>query len=298
MLLQRLFRFAAVVSLAISTPVWGQTFSSGSTGADGALNLTSNQTIPVPPSGIFNYTTVNIPSGTTLSFTNNLTNTPVIMLAQGNVTIAGTINVSSPGYALYQDLPNSISPGPGGFYGGDPGTPGWGPGGGAAGSGGTPAGNGQWIGPLSLFPSIGGSGGGGNPGSVPCFSGGGGGGAITIASSTSITINASGVVLANGASFAGFGCGQSTSGAAGAVRLVANSLAVAGNVSASVFRMESPTGSDSYTGSGTPPVIATINPDVVPTNPPSLQIVSVGGYPVPPNSGSSFTTIDLLLPNQ
>jgi hypothetical protein len=62
--------------------------------------------------------------------------------------------------------------------------------------------------------------------------------------------------------------------------------------------MEAPTGSDSYTGSGTPPVIATINPDIVPTKPPSLQIVSVGGYTVPPNSGSSFTTIDLLLPNQ
>jgi hypothetical protein len=62
--------------------------------------------------------------------------------------------------------------------------------------------------------------------------------------------------------------------------------------------MEAPTGSNYYSGTGTPPVIATINPDVVPTNPPSLQIVSVGGYTVPPNSGSSFTTIDLLLPSQ
>jgi hypothetical protein len=62
--------------------------------------------------------------------------------------------------------------------------------------------------------------------------------------------------------------------------------------------MEAPAGSNSFTGSGTTPVIATINPLIVPVNPPSLQIVSIGGYQVPPGSGSSFSTIDLLLPNQ
>jgi hypothetical protein len=135
------------ISLAASTPAWGQTFSSGSTGADGALDLTSNQTIPVPPSGIFNYTTATISEGATLTFTNNLTNTPVTMLAQGNVIIAGTINISAPASGTTA----GAMPGPGGFYGGDggsPGTPGWGPGGGAA----VPtASNGQWIGPLSLL---------------------------------------------------------------------------------------------------------------------------------------------------
>ena len=41
----------AAISLGISMPVWGQTFSSGSTGADGALDLTGgSQTIQVPPS--------------------------------------------------------------------------------------------------------------------------------------------------------------------------------------------------------------------------------------------------------
>ena len=54
----------------------------------------------------------------------------------------------------------------------------------------------------------------------------------------------------------------------------------------------------SSNGSPTPPVIATINPQIVPNNPPSLQIVSIGGFAVPPNSGSSFSIIDLLLPNQ
>ena len=196
MLIQRLFRFAALatISLVISMPAWAQTFSSGSTGADGALDLTNgSQTVQVPPSGIFNYTTVNVPAGQTLSFTNNLTNTPVIMLAQGNVTIAGTINLSSP--------TGSSTPGPGAFYGGGPGTPGWGPGGGAA----QPDG-GQWMGPLTLFPNIGGSGGAGgyyNAGpeygcNTYAVGGGGGGGAITIASSTSITISASGAVQASG----------------------------------------------------------------------------------------------------
>jgi hypothetical protein len=296
MLLQRLFGFAVVVSLAISTAVWGQAFTSGSTGADGALDLTSSQTIQVPASGIFNYTTVTIAEGATLSFVNNLANTPVTMLAQAAVNIAGTINISAP---VNSNGYGGSTPGPGGFYGGETGTPGWGPGGGA------PLANGQWIGPLSLFPNIGGSGGGGASQGCPYYGatysgpGGGGGGAITIASSTSITIANSGVISANGTTTPIGPCnGAGPFGANGAVRLVANSIAVAGSVSAAVFRMEAPTGSNSYTGSGTAPVIATINPDVVPTKPPSLQIVSVGGYKVPANSGSSFTTIDLLLPNQ
>jgi hypothetical protein len=45
-------------------------------------------------------------------------------------------------------------------------------------------------------------------------------------------------------------------------------------------------------------VISTINPHITPANPPSLYIVSVGNYPVPSYSGSSFTTIDVLLPTQ
>jgi hypothetical protein len=283
----------ATISLAMMIPAWGQTFSSGSTGADGALDLTSgSQTVQVPPSGIFNYTTVNIPAGQTLSFINNLTNTPVIMLAQGNVNIAGAVDLSTSG----------STPGPGGFYGGDPNTPGWGPGGGQAEQSGT------WMGPLSLFPNIGGGGGGGHYGAGcnssgstwgPSIEGGGGGGALTIASSGAIAI--SGTISATGGTNYAQTCFwefHGTTGATGALRLVANLINVSGSVSASAFRMEAPTGSNSFTGSGTSPVIATINPQIVPTNPPSLQIVSVGGYTVPPNSGSSFSTIDLLLPNQ
>lgn len=288
-----------IVSLIISVPSQAQPFSSGSTGADGALSVTSGTaTVALPPSGVFNYTTVNVASGATLQFSNNLANTPVLMLAQGNVNIAGTINISATG----------STPGPGGFHGGDGGSPGvagWGPGGGQGGPGvDQPGQSGQWVGPLTLFPNIGGSGGGGEsvdfyncPSSVP---GGAGGGAITIASSTSITIPSGGIINANGSQgFSTGPCGYAgTFGASGAVRLVANSINVAGSVSASVFRMEAPTGSDSFAGSGTPPVIATINSQIVPANVPSLQITSIGGYAVPANSGSSFSTVDLLLPSQ
>src|SRR6185369_5977194 len=92
-----------VVSVAL-TPltICGQSFSSGSTGADGALDLSTvscPQTVfgcqlQVPESGIFNFTTVNIPAGKILSFIPNLRNTPVILLAQGAVTIGGKIELS------------------------------------------------------------------------------------------------------------------------------------------------------------------------------------------------------------
>lgn len=125
-------------------------------------------------------------------------------------------------------------------------------------------------------------------------SGAGGGGAITMASSSSITV--SGSIKAD----SGSGC--QTSGAAGAIRIVANAInvstGVAPNFSASIVRLEAPTGAVTYTGYGTPPVIATINPEITPSHPPLIDIDSVGGYQVPSYSGSSFTTIDLLLPTQ
>jgi hypothetical protein len=89
-----------------------------------------------------------------------------------------------------------------------------------------------------------------------------------------------------------------TYGASGAIRLVSNAVSVSGNLSAAVARLEAPLGNVAYTGSGVAPVISPINPEIVPTKPPSLTILSIGGYPVPSYSGSSFSSIDLLLPNQ
>jgi len=68
-------RFLLIV-LVCALAAAGQAFSSGSTGADGALDLTaSDRTLQLPESGILNYTTVNIPSGRTLTFGPNLRNT-------------------------------------------------------------------------------------------------------------------------------------------------------------------------------------------------------------------------------
>ena len=71
-----------------------QGFNSGSTGSDGPLNITTNTTLDLPTIGVFNYTTITVEQGATLSFNRNPLNTPVHLLAGGDVIINGTINVS------------------------------------------------------------------------------------------------------------------------------------------------------------------------------------------------------------
>lgn len=86
----------ALLAVALASAFAGApalAFDSGSTGADGALNPTVNTEIQVPASGILNYTTVNIPVGVTVKFKKNALNTPVYLLATGNVTIAGTVDL-------------------------------------------------------------------------------------------------------------------------------------------------------------------------------------------------------------
>lgn len=223
-----------------ATPSQAQ-FSSGSTGADGAFSPTSSVTVTLPPSGVFNYTTVNIPQGVVVRFTRNSLNTPVTILATGNITISGQIIVSG------NDNNGRLGGlgGPGGGNGGNggtfidspTGTPGDGPGGGTGGSSSTPNGvaggggggffqngfagralNGGTAGPggsrygtRTLLPLIAGSGGGG--GGVNANSqniaggGGGGGGAILLASSTSIAFGP-GTVLTPVGIFATGGSGD------------------------------------------------------------------------------------------
>ena len=82
----------ATACLLGAAPSWA--FSSGSTGADGALNPAVNTEIQLPASGILNYTSINIPAGVTVKFKRNALNTPVHLLVQGNSTIAGIIDVT------------------------------------------------------------------------------------------------------------------------------------------------------------------------------------------------------------
>lgn len=84
---------AALIASSFAAPAaWA--FSSGSTGADGAFNPQVSQEIQLPPSGVFNYTTVNIPAGVVITYKKNALNTPVTILASGDVTITGGININ------------------------------------------------------------------------------------------------------------------------------------------------------------------------------------------------------------
>ena len=91
--------------------------------------------------GIFNFTTVNIPAGVTVTFQNNGTNTPVMILATGDVTIAGTIDIRGGSADTMKSTPGSFSQqgvlgGPGGYSGGRGGDPGGFPGASGQGPGG------------------------------------------------------------------------------------------------------------------------------------------------------------------
>lgn len=234
-------------------PVSAQTFNSGSTGADGAFSPTTNTTLALPASGVFNFTTINVPSGVTLRFTRNTSNTPVTLLASGDVTIAGTIDVGGArggDGAFATILASNAGPGgPGAFDGGagangivsSIGGAGLGPGGGIPGqrSGGgggfaAPGGNGSdstggpAYGTPTLLPLIGGSGGagGGFGFGTTAAGGGGGGGAVLIASSGTLTFT--GTILARGGDG---GCGFQNAGgggSGGAVRLAATTVTGSG----------------------------------------------------------------------
>jgi hypothetical protein len=240
-------------------------FSSGSTGADGAFAPATTQSIVVPDSGVFNFTTVNIPAGVTITFTRNATNKPLTILASGDVVIAGTINID--GKSGNTNGLGGLG-GPGGYNGGGggygfdqsfSGVPGDGPSGGGGGiggatitgtnvgdgggggyglpgnngGGGTNAGlGGPRFGAVTVLPLIGGSGGGGGGASNNTRGGpgGGGGGAILIASSGTITLN--GTIFSRG------GSGQSLvtgggGGSGGAIRLISNTFTGTGNLNVS-----------------------------------------------------------------
>ena len=113
-----------LIGLTISlVPLEPYAFDSGSTGADGALNPTADTELQLPPSGIFNFTTIDIPADVALTFAKNAANVPVILLASGDVNIIGTIDVSGANSAdiADADLSDDGMPGgsgPGGFDGG------------------------------------------------------------------------------------------------------------------------------------------------------------------------------------
>src|SRR5438128_11752891 len=114
---------AMMAVLAGVTPGSAATFSSSSTGSLGAFAPSSNTTVVLPADGILNYTTVTIPSGVTVTFQRNNSNTPVMLLAQGDISISGTINLDGDNAAPASASGSAVIPGsvggPGGFTGGE-----------------------------------------------------------------------------------------------------------------------------------------------------------------------------------
>jgi len=223
--------------------------NSGSDGSDGPFNPTTSTTINMAthPNGIYQYTSVNVPSGVTVTFAPNVNDTPVVWLVQGDVVINGTVDLSGggPGYPYSGASFTAGVGGPGGRGGGNNGdnaTSGQGSGGGGVGPGsgglggnasyGTAGDNpsgcgspGSIYGNNFLIPLLGGSGGGGSPD----YAGAGGGGAILIASST--TIQLSGAITAYGGSgFNGLSWTDGGAGSGGAVRLVAATITGGGKI--------------------------------------------------------------------
>jgi hypothetical protein len=254
--------FAASCALVFASGA--SAFDSGSTGADGPFSPTENVTVPLPPSGIFNFTTVDIPGHVTVKFQRNAANTPVVILASGNVVIAGVIQLDgafSPLISNFEGEGLAGEGGPGGhsggrggvLYGTQRGGNGLGVGGGGGGGfdtirgyggggggylteGGPGAGEvvggagGVQHGTAFLQPLIGGAGGGGGGASEATggAGGGGGGGAILIASSGFVDII--GRVQANGGGSGNVGGvnnrepGCGGGGSGGSIRIVGSAV--------------------------------------------------------------------------
>lgn len=289
-------------------PGFGQ-FTSGSDGSYGALNVTVTTNIQVPVSGIFNCTTINVAANQTLRFTKNPNNTPIYLLATGNVTIAGTIDIQG---AQGNNVVGGES-GPGGFNGGNPGSlglppgAGHGPGGGRGGangisadgagggsfatadtSSGSSTNKGTIYGNPLLIPLVGGSGGGGSAG-TPGFGGGGGGGALLIASNTRIDLT--GTIDADAG---GSISGSYNGGSGGAVRLVAPTVAgngqlrVTGGTGGGSGRIRIDTLNRTGIAFGFNPAASTSVGSmmvVFPAPRPRLDITEAAGTAIPLNSG-------------
>jgi hypothetical protein len=214
---------------------------SGSNGSDGALNPTSNLVIDMAdhPDGIYQYTSVNIPAGVTVSFIPNAANKPVVWLVQGDCVINGFVSIH--GYNGTENVGGTG--GPGGFSGGNAGTTpsdGGGPGGGKGFSpvsgnashalaGGRLGDNlqeetGSIYGNRYCLPLSGGSGGGGGN---TCA--GGGGGALLIAASNSIQLNG-GIQAGAGSGFSRSFSSTGGGGSGGSVRLLATTFSGTGSI--------------------------------------------------------------------
>ena len=273
---------------------------------------------------VFHYTTVDVPVGKTIQFSNHPSSAPVVWLVQGSVLINGSISVS--GEAGNTTLTRNTKPGPGGFRGGTaaglghsttPSQSGLGPGGGRST---TASGSHSTIGSFGVqadrygnpvvLPLIGGSGGAGS--GCPTVVGGAGAGAIMIGSNTSVEINGS-ILARGGDSFANEYCAAGA-GSGGGVRILCDQLLGVGTINATGgnsgpnwsgghgrIRLESV----SYSGALTTFPRADIgSPGLpaltwAPSTAPTARIISIGGSstPLDPRAILEPGASDVTLPN-
>ena len=78
----------AVSLLTLYGTAGATSYDSGSTGVLGPYAPTASETLTTPSDGIFNYTTIDIPAGVTVTFTKNSLNASVYLLATSDVNIA------------------------------------------------------------------------------------------------------------------------------------------------------------------------------------------------------------------
>jgi hypothetical protein len=298
--------------------------NSGSNGSDGAFNPTSYTNIDMAsrPSGIYQYTSVNIPNGVTVTFTPNANNTPVVWLVQGNVVISGIVDIAG------QSASGGVGGrgGPGGWAGGSAANPpnppssGQGPGGGGVwtsapggeasyGTEGFGSSSGAVYGNSFLVPLLGGSGGGASTTGV---AGQGGGGAILIASSGTIQVD--GQIYATGGKPPGTGWGTPGYGigSGGGVRLVAAIFAGRGIINVAPYNGASWDGAcgrvridalqNAFGGTiwACLPASYGFQPIIMPTAGQGVQltVTSVGGVPVSASPTGQLVTPDAVLSAQ
>jgi hypothetical protein len=267
---------------------------------------------------VYNFTTINIAAGSTLKLSGSVFAGPLYFLAQGAVTITGTLDLSGQsGLPVANSAQVPTFPGPGGYGGGagsfgsNPAQPGLGPAGGKiTGNSCSPSNypqNGGITANQFLVPLVGGSGGGGGNGE----SGGAGGGALLIASSVSITVT--GTITANGGAGLSVFFPASAGGAGGGVRLVAPTIAGTGSITAAgglhgdsaggcgqatngIIRLEF------FQSTFTGPIVGTLYIATpvnlflpTSTSQPYIMVTSIGGVPVPPNPTGNFIVPDVVL---
>ena len=348
-------RLVVLIVMALCRGAMGQIVVPGADGSDGVFNPTGNVVVnlALAPTGVwdgpnaqpgqgvydpqkwavvFRYSSINIPAGVTVSFSNHPAFAPVVWLVSGNVTINGTISLNGQNGST---SPNVLPvPGPGGFHGArvfqsaqSVASAGRGPGGGpysGSGSGpnvggshgtqGSGGGAGSTYGNASVLPLMGGSGGSPGVGSgLGCngesVGGGAGGGSILIA--TQNTTSISGLINALGGNPPSSCSGAGGSG--GAIRIISDVVSGTGGLRArggiaaispgGAGRIRVEGNSITLSDPGNPafsPGVAGATAVIWPaTSAPSIVISSVGGQPVPvdPRASLDFGSQDVGLNN-